>query len=105
LEYTILLIATTQYDCVDSASKTVDVVPFVPNVFSPNGDGINDLFMPDLELQVFDRYGTILYKGSTGWDGKYNGRMVGPDTYFYLIYYTDSKEKIHARKGYITLVR
>ena len=104
-DYTILLTATSIYGCTQSASIIVDIVPFIPNVFSPNGDGINDFFMPDLELQVFDRNGIILYKGNNGWDGTYKGKRLDPDTYFYLIRYTDRKLQEHTRKGFITLVR
>ena len=105
LEYLISLTATNKNGCVNSASTIIDVVPFVPNVFSPNGDGINDVFMPDTDLQVFDRNGLSLYKGTAGWDGTYNGRLIDTDTYFYLIYYIDRNQQMHTKKGYITLVR
>lgn len=105
VEYTVTLTATSIYNCKISASKTIEVVPFVPNVFSPNGDGINDVFMSEIDLQVFDRYGTILFKGNTGWDGTYKGRLADPDTYFYLIHYTDRNQQLQTKKGYITLVR
>jgi gliding motility-associated-like protein len=105
LEYLVSLTATSKYGCVKSASVSVDVVPFIPNVFSPNGDGINDVFMPQIDLQVFDRYGTILYRGTSGWDGTYYGRLVDPDTYFYLIRYTDKYQQQQTQKGYITLLR
>jgi len=105
VEYTIKLTATSRYGCISTSSQTIEVVPFVPNVFSPNGDGINDVFMPDINLQVFDRYGTIFYTGTSGWDGTYNGRLVDPDTYFYLIHYTDRNQQLRTRKGYITVVR
>lgn len=105
LAYTISLTATSAYNCTDSASKTIDVVPFVPNVFTPNNDGVNDLFMLGLDLQVFDRNGILLYKGTEGWDGKYKGKFLDPDTYFYVIHYSDRAKHEQTRKGYITLVR
>jgi len=104
-DYQISLFASSIYGCASNTSQTIDVVPFIPNVFSPNGDGINDVFMNGLNLQVFDRYGTVLYKGTGGWDGTYGGRWVDPDTYFYLIIYTDRKQQVQTQKGYITLVR
>jgi gliding motility-associated-like protein len=104
LGYIVVLTATSKYSCLDSAYKTVDVVPFIPNVFSPNGDGINDVFMSNIELQVFDRSGTILYKGSRGWNGRHKGRIVDPDTYFYVIHYTDMHQHVQIKKGYVTLV-
>jgi gliding motility-associated-like protein len=82
--------------------------PFVPNVFTPNGDGHNDYFMPNYEMQVFDRNGMLLYSGtinSKGWDGTYNGEKMDPDTYFYILHYTDYKGQTQTKKGYITLIR
>jgi gliding motility-associated-like protein len=105
LEYLVSLSATSKYGCVANASKNIDVVPFIPNVFSPNGDGINDVFMPEIDLQIFDRSGVIFYNGTAGWDGRYNGKLVDQDTYFYLIHYTDKSQQVQTRKGYITLVR
>lgn len=104
-EYIISLTATSKYGCVGVGSKTLEITTFVPNVFSPNGDGINDLFMPQVDLQIFDRYGTVLYKGNSGWDGRYKGRLVEPDTYFYLIHYPDKNKQLQTKKGYLTLLR
>jgi gliding motility-associated-like protein len=105
LDYKILLTATHISGCTNSSTRIVDVIPFVPNVFSPNGDGINDVFMPETEAEVFDRYGKILYSGITGWDGNYHGQPADPDTYFYLIKYFDRFQQVHTKKGFITLVR
>jgi gliding motility-associated-like protein len=105
LQYTVSLTAKTIHGCKDTSIRIVDVVPFIPNVFSPNGDGINDVFMPDFNLEIVDRNGLQVFKGNTGWDGKHSGQPADPDTYFYLINYKDSKNMIHARKGYVTLVR
>ncbi|MEI6142092.1 MAG: PKD domain-containing protein [Mariniphaga sp.] len=105
LEYHINLTAKSKYDCEISISKTVDVVPFIPNVFSPNGDGINDVFMPAVSLRVYDRYGLMLYAGSEGWDGTYNGQYVDPDTYFYIVTYTDKTQQVMTLKGSVTVVK
>jgi gliding motility-associated-like protein len=61
--------------------------------------------MPDLELQVMDRNGFLLYSGTSGWDGTYKGKPMDPDTYFYLVKYGDRQKIEHTKKGYITLVR
>jgi len=105
LAYTITLTATSLYGCTDTVSVIVDVVPFVPNVFTPNGDGINDIFMEDLDLEVFDRNGLSLYKGTAGWNGTYKGKPADPDTYFYSLSYPDRHQQNHTRKGFITLLR
>ena len=105
LFYRITLIATDPHNCTDTSMKYVDVIPFIPNVFTPDGDGINDVFMPDFDLEIIDRNGMKIYKGNGGWDGRKNDRPADPDTYFYLINYKNSNEKIITRKGYLTLVR
>jgi gliding motility-associated-like protein len=95
--------------CVNSsASRVITVEPFVPNVFSPNGDGINDYFMPNYDMQVFDRNGILLYQGnkdSKGWDGTYKGKNVDTDTYFYVLHYSNANQQIVTKKGYVTLIR
>jgi len=105
LEYQITLKATTMNGCEYSASKTIEVIPFVPNVFTPNGDDFNALFMPDVDLQIVDRNGIVLYKGTAGWDGSYNGHKANPDTYFYLINYPAKNHLVKTIKGYVTLIR
>ena len=105
LDYKIRLLATSSHNCTDSSFKSVDVVPFIPNVFSPNGDGLNDVFMKGFQLEILDRNGLQIYKGNDGWDGNHSGEPADPDTYFYLVYYKDSNEITHTRKGYVTLVR
>jgi gliding motility-associated-like protein len=105
LFYLITLIAKDLHNCKDTASKYVDVVPFIPNVFTPDGDGVNDIFMSGFDLEIVDRNGMKIYKGNEGWDGRKNGRNAEPDTYFYLIYYKNSREITCARKGYVTLLR
>jgi gliding motility-associated-like protein len=105
LYYKITLTATDKQNCMDSSFKYVDVIPFIPNVFTPDGDGINDVFMPGFKLEIVDRNGMRIHKGTNGWDGFKNGQPADPDTYFYIIYYEDSKEITRSRKGYVTLVR
>jgi gliding motility-associated-like protein len=105
LFYKVNLIATDKYNCSDSSWKYIDVSPFIPNVFTPDGDGINDIFMPGFRVEIIDRNGLRIYKGENGWDGSNNGRQEDPGTYFYLVYYKDSNETEHFRKGSLTLVR
>ena len=105
LGYTISLTATNQNGCINTASKDIDVIPFVPNVFTPNGDGVNDIYMQGLDMQIFDRYGLRLYNGITGWDGTFNGKKMDQDTYFYVIHYNDKNKKAHILKGYVMLMK
>lgn len=102
-DYKITLTATNANGCVNTAFQMVDVVPFIPNVFTPNNDGVNERFLPEMDVQVFDRHGTLLYKGTDGWDGMYQGKLMDNDTYFYLIHYSDKYKQAQTRKGYVTL--
>jgi PKD domain. len=107
--YTITLKdSDTVYGCTNSGTTSILLEPFVPNVFTPNGDEHNDYFMPNYEMDIYDRYGILLYsgtKGSKGWDGSYKGRRAEPDTYFYIIHYSDYNNQKQTIKGYITLIR
>jgi len=102
-DYKISVTATNANGCVNTSTKLVNVVLFVPNIFSPNGDGINDRFVVGPQVQIFDRNGLKLFEGKTGWDGTYNGVKVDNDTYFYRITYTDINKVERILKGYVTL--
>jgi gliding motility-associated-like protein len=104
-EYVITLHTTSNAGCINSSSRIINVVPFVPNVFSPDGDGTNDRFMPGVELEIIDRNGLLLYKGTDGWDGTYHEQDVDPDTYFYYIRFGESTFKDVHRRGFVTLIR
>ena len=94
---------------------------FIPNVFSPNGDGINDVFMPEAgpdieevdQMQIFDRWGNLLFESRNFQPGdqsaalacRKNGQPLSPGVYVYHIeveFANGQRESIH---GTITLVR
>jgi gliding motility-associated-like protein len=87
---------------------------FVPNTFTPNGDGTNDTFgasgteIRSLRLEIFDRWGVLIYTGNAldkWWDGTYNGQDAPIDVYVWRI---DMEESIGAKRtlyGHVTLVR
>ncbi len=105
ISYPVFVTTTNQAGCYSNKSAFVVVEPFIPNVFSPNNDGINDIFMKGYMLTIFDRHGIVLYSGEDGWNGYYNGKKSDPDTYFYRLNYTDLDNEQHVKKGFITLVR
>ena len=84
----------------------------VPNTFTPNGDRINDKWeienlslYPEHRVQVFDRYGQILYDSknySDAWDGSYKGKPLPSGTYYYII---DLNGQRKAKKGYVTIIK
>ena len=67
----------------------------IPNAFTPNGDGINDLWeienidlFPEAETWIYNRWGQVMYYDSplnNPWDGFYNGKAVPTGTYIYVI--------------------
>lgn len=84
----------------------------IPNTFSPNNDGVNDLWnikslvtYPESNTQVFDRYGHKVFE-STGysmpWDGKLNGDLLAEGTYYYVIDLKNGTPKV---AGWVLLVR
>ena len=94
--YWVKEMVTDQFGCKDSLSKEVVVPPnlFIPNVFTPNGDGVNDEFIIDglgaslQSLRIFNRWGSEVYSASTApnfWNGlNLNGEPCPEGTYFYI---------------------
>lgn len=116
----VTLTVYNQYGCYDSDTTIVNTKPccevFVPNAFSPNNDGVNDYFKPRLQngqilltMQVFDRYGKLIYNNTNiekGWDGRYeNGSDASSDVYMFFIKYTCSDGKLYEKKESVSLMR
>jgi gliding motility-associated-like protein len=87
---------------------------FIPNVFTPNNDGINDLFaiqgvgIFQYNLYIFNRWGTALFQSNaieTWWDGTYRNEPVADGVYVYLITYRDVRGKYRELQGYVTVLR
>ncbi|MBU2559184.1 MAG: gliding motility-associated C-terminal domain-containing protein [Bacteroidetes bacterium] len=96
--------AITGESCLSKASVYIE--PFnVSNAFTPNGDGINDVFRKGDFIRVFSRWGVEIFTGDQGWDGRYNGKMVSAGTYYYLHEIRDGNgEIVRTEKGSVTLV-
>ena len=84
--YVVRVFATDFSDCVtqDQMEIVVDSRK-LPNVFTPNFDGKNDIFLKGFDLEVYSRSGQLLYKGVDGWDGTFKGKMMPQGTYFYTV--------------------
>ncbi len=95
----------TDYNgCKDTKSEFVSTGNS-PNAFTPDGDGVNDVFMKGYEIMVFSSWGSEIYNGSDGWDGKYNGKLVTPGTYYYVHHvYGQDGSLINTIKGSVTVV-
>lgn len=116
------LIVTNQYGCQDSITMPIivqeDYALFIPNTFTPNGDGHNELFFPQgigvnpekFTMYIFDRWGNMIYQTSTwpgGWDGTVQGtsRLCQVDTYVYKIVTEDPNGSRKQYVGHVNLVR
>ncbi|MDR0660845.1 MAG: gliding motility-associated C-terminal domain-containing protein [Prevotellaceae bacterium] len=105
-DYNFTVQVTDINGCVEARSYMLRAELFIPEVFSPNGDGVNDYFMKGYKVIIFDRFGIKLFEGDDGWDGTYKGKAMPPDTYFYILYAVDKatgKEKEHT--GYIMILK
>ncbi|MES2593080.1 MAG: PKD domain-containing protein [Bacteroidota bacterium] len=118
--YTISLITSTLYGCIDATNQTITIDPdftfYIPNVFSPNGDNINDTFIgkgtfiKEYEMRIYDRWGNMIYYTNEidkPWDGKANDgkEAAQQDVYVYVVQVTDLKNKKHNYKGIVTLIK
>ena len=95
--------------------KEVQEDLYIPNIFSPNGDGQNDewnIYTTDnieiISLKVLDRWGNLVHSSQsnhTKWDGRSGSRFVVQGVYIYQLHYTDNFGEKHIQKGDITLIR
>lgn len=108
------LVVEGEYNCKAQAEFKINLLLdiVVPNAFSPNGDGINDVWhirnisqYPYARVQIFDRFGKIVFEGNKSqfqWDGSYKGRPLPVGVYYYLI---DLKNNSPVLKGSVTLIK
>jgi len=118
-EYKIMLVAYGSGTCQnDTAYENIiigeQVIVFIPNAFSPNSDGINDVFdisgtgIKSYTFNIYDRWGEQLFEatpGHTGWDGTFKGAQVPESIYIYQLDVTDIEGQHHYLSGNITLMR
>ncbi len=103
--FDILLNTTDMYGCKSVTSKRVWIINDTDlNTFTPNNDGYNDIFLKGWHIKVYNRNGVLMYEGDNGWDGTFKGKLVSPDTYFYVVYYM-SANGTKTKEGYVTVVR
>jgi len=95
-------------------SKKLQTV-FVPNVFTPNGDQSNDIFLPiftcppeNYKLQIFDRWGNMLFESTiveNGWNGQFNSIKLSPAVFVYTIQYNYFNQANSFISGTVSLIR
>ncbi|MEO6834278.1 MAG: PKD domain-containing protein, partial [Chitinophagaceae bacterium] len=117
--------AYNEFGCTSTDSVTVFVLCdgsqlFIPNTFSPNGDGYNDRFFPRgdgikliTSFRIYSRWGELMYERknmevndeSGGWDGIHNGRILTPDVFVYVIEANCESGAPLLFKGDVTLLK
>jgi gliding motility-associated-like protein len=118
--YDVILYVMNAQGCTDSVVQTVVVGPeftfFIPNAFSPNGDGVNDYFqgkgvgIKKYDIMIFDRWGNLIWDTddiNKQWDGKANhgDEMAQQDVYVWKVRLTDVFDKKHSYIGTVTIVK
>jgi gliding motility-associated-like protein len=116
-EYTVTL--TTLSGCVTVDTQLVkinkSIVIYVPNSFTPNGDGLNELLRPFMigmkslaYFKIFNRWGELVYQTSTfhaGWDGRLKGLPVQTQTFVWMLEGTGADNRKYNAKGSAVLIR
>lgn len=120
--FPVQLIVTNGYGCSDSITLAIliqeDFAVYIPNTFTPNGDGHNDVFFPqgigvdpdDYQMYIFDRWGNMIYT-TTAWPGGWDGTVQGSstlcqiDTYVYKITTIDPSGSRRVYIGHVNLLR
>ncbi len=104
---------TNTVNCESIRLKTQDTI-YVPNAFTPNNDGKNDLFgavgkiQGEFFMQVFNRYGELVFQSNSitnRWNGMYKNQKQNTGAYVYAIRYMNSKKQLVIKKGSFLLIR
>jgi len=116
------LTVTSFFGCTDTLRQIVDVVPkvtyFMPNAFTPNEDGLNEIFegvgffrgIRNYKMGIWNRYGQLIYETTdinTGWNGRYKntGKLSPNGVYIYRVSFTGPRGKMEQLEGYATLLK
>ena len=121
--YSVTLVASAQDGCTDTAIIVIkvrdEVIVYVPNSFTPDDNGLNDIFLPVLtagydrtegwQFKIYNRWGEEIFNSEiigNGWDGTYKGEPVQIGSYTWSLRFKDSQNnKIHDFTGHVNLIR
>ncbi len=117
--YVITQYVWNEYGCPDTFQIPIEVLPehrfYVPNTFTPNGDGLNDFFMPaimgveNFRFTIYNRWGEMIFESRDiykGWDGRYKDNKCQQDVYVWKIEFLDiasGEERYYI--GHVNLIR
>jgi gliding motility-associated-like protein len=113
-----VLEAITDKGCANFDERCIKVdkqsAVYIPNTFTPNGDGVNDVFtvsgfgITDIELSIFDRWGALIFKTNDlikGWDGKNKGVLCENGVYIYKAIIKTISMETEEKVGHVTLLK
>ena len=120
-DYSVQLIANSAF-CSDTIIQVItideELVYYIPNTFTPNGDELNNIFRPiftsgydpsNFKLLIINRRREVIFQSndvSVGWDGTHKGRLVQDGTYIWVVEFKESfSEQIRIDKGHVNLLR
>lgn len=114
--YTVSLASENEYGCRDSVQKIIAVISNVkfPTAFTPNGDKLNDVFLPytdgvvEYEMNIYNRWGERIFQSTDirkGWDGMFNGKLCQQDVYVWAARVVFFDGRIVEETGTVTLIR
>lgn len=119
--YVTLFAYNTDSTCIDTSIKRLDVYNteegvYVPSAFSPNNDGMNDVFKAvatgvkfEITLEVYNRWGGLIFitedARNVGWDGTNSGIPCQEGVYMYIVRYTSLEDQPVVTSGTVTLLR
>ena len=118
--YCVTLIVQSMGGCADTTVRCLVIDPeftfYIPNAFSPNDDGLNNIFAPkgqnivEFSMRIFDRWGNMIFHSTSmneGWDGRVQGKseIAQEDVYVYNIEIKDNVGKKHRYIGTVTIVK
>lgn len=98
----------------DSIEVLIESSLYVPNSFTPNGDGFNDFFsvtareVHSYQLYIFNRWGQLIFETTdvnAYWDGTFKGKSVQMDAYVWKIEYLDNQNARHEFIGHVNVIR
>ena len=107
-------------DTISISLKCSGSVVFIPNTFTPDGDGLNDIFYPRGRgikrvnyFRVFNRWGELIFEQKNfniddrtrGWDGRFNGKYLPPDVFVYTTEMVCDNNETFLLKGTIMIIR
>jgi gliding motility-associated-like protein len=121
-EFIVSLKAISEFGCIDSSFQVIkvseNIVLYIPNTFIPDGDGVNDVWVPIIGagliqdsylLEIYNRWGELVFSTNNylqGWDGTYKGKKASCGIYSYKIKLRDTKTMVNKNfVGHVNLLK